>query len=80
MLRFGTIDSWIVTKLGARRDSNNQELPNVHVTDVTNASRYLLMNIETLEWDDDLLNLFGIKKEWLPRIVSSAERCERMGR
>jgi glycerol kinase len=32
------------------------------------------MNIETLEWDDDLLNLFGIKKEWLPRIVSSAER------
>lgn len=73
-LRFGTIDSWIVTKLGARRDSNNQELPNVHVTDVTNASRYLLMNIETLEWDDDLLNLFGIKKEWLPRIVSSAER------
>ena len=73
-LRFGTIDSWIVAKLGGRRDNNYQELPNIHVTDVTNASRYLLMNIETLKWDDDLLNLFGIKKEWLPRIVSSAER------
>ena len=46
----------------------------IHITDVTNASRYLLMNIKTLEWDDEMLDLFGIKKEWLPRIVSSAER------
>jgi|TARA_B100000073_G_scaffold173196_1_gene143321 glycerol kinase len=69
-LLFGTIDSWIVYKLGApRRDGKC-----IHITDVTNASRYLLMNIKTLEWDDEMLDLFGIKKEWLPRIVSSAER------
>ena len=74
-LRFGTIDSWIVSKLGGRRGENDEDLPNVHVTDVTNASRYLLMNVETLEWDDELLKLFEIKKEWLPRIVSSAERA-----
>ena len=74
-LRFGTIDSWIVSKLGGRRGENDEDLPSLHVTDVTNASRYLLMNVETLEWDDELLKLFEIKKEWLPRIVSSAERA-----
>jgi glycerol kinase len=74
-LRFGTIDSWIVSKLGGRRGENDEDLPTVHVTDVTNASRYLLMNVETLEWDEELLKLFEIKKEWLPRIVSSAERA-----
>ena len=58
-LLFGTIDGWIVYKLGAPRPDGKC----IHITDVTNASRYLLMNIKTLEWDDEMLDLFGIKKE-----------------
>jgi glycerol kinase len=45
----------------------------VHVTDVTNASRTLLMNLETLDWDPEILQTFGISREMLPRIVSSSE-------
>jgi glycerol kinase len=45
----------------------------VHITDVTNASRTLLMNLHTLDWDEELLRLFGIPRQMLPRIVSSAD-------
>ena len=61
---FGTIDSWLMYKL-----SGNE----VHLTDVTNASRTLLMNINDLAWDDELLSFWDIKKECLPQIVSSCD-------
>ena len=57
---FGTIDAFLIWKLTG----------NI-VTDVTNASRYMLMNISTLDWDDELLSICGIKRESLPRIVPS---------
>jgi glycerol kinase len=63
-LCFGTIDSWLVWKL-----TNGK----VHVTDVSNASRTLLYNIHTLQWDDDLLQLMGIPKSMLPEVKSSSE-------
>ncbi|MBQ0070683.1 MAG: glycerol kinase GlpK, partial [Spirochaetales bacterium] len=62
-LAFGTIDSYLTYKLTGGK---------AHVTDVTNASRYMLMNIKTQEWDDELLSIFGVKKESLPKIVSSS--------
>lgn len=63
-LAFGTIDSWLIWKLtqGA-----------VHVTDVSNASRTLLFNIKTLEWDSEMLDLFDIPKSMLPQVKSSSE-------
>jgi glycerol kinase len=64
-LAFGTIDSFLVSRL------TNRE---THVTDVSNASRTLLMNLETAEWDPELLALFRVPKEVLPRIVGNAER------
>ena len=63
-LAFGTVDSFLVWRL----TGGDQ-----HVIDVTNASRTLLVDLETLEWDDELLALFGIPRELLPRIVGSAE-------
>lgn len=63
-LAFGTVDSWIVWQLTRGE---------VHVTDVTNASRTLLYNINTLEWDDELLALFNIPKNMLPKVCSSSE-------
>ncbi len=59
---FGTIDSWLIWNLCGR-----------HVTDVTNASRTLLMNIETLDWDPELLDLMGIPVAILPEIRASSE-------
>ena len=65
--RFGTIDSWLLWNLsGGVRGG-------VHATDVTNASRTLLMNLETLDWDDDLLAIFGVSRSSLPDIKSSSE-------
>ncbi|WKZ50584.1 MAG: glycerol kinase GlpK [Anaerolineales bacterium] len=61
-LLFGTIDSWLIWNLTGE-----------HVTDVTNASRTLLMNLETLDWDDEILKLLGIPRVMLPRIKSSSE-------
>jgi glycerol kinase len=63
-LAFGTVDSWLIWNLtrGAR-----------HVTDVTNASRTMLYNIHTLDWDDELLKLFGVPREMLPEVRSSSE-------
>jgi glycerol kinase len=60
---FGNMDSWIIWNLTG----------GVHVTDVTNASRTQLMNLETLDWDDELLRLLGIPRAMLPRICSSSE-------
>lgn len=59
-LLMGTIDSWLIWKLtdGKR-----------HVTDYTNASRTMLMNIHTLQWDDDLLRLFSIPKSMMPELL-----------
>lgn len=66
--RFGTIDSWLLWNLsGGVRGG-------IHATDVTNASRTLLMNLETLDWDDELLKIFGVTKQSLPIIKSSSER------
>ncbi|CAN2184644.1 GlpK Glycerol kinase [Candidatus Nanopelagicaceae bacterium] len=62
-LKVGTIDSWLVWNLTG----------GVHITDVTNASRTMLMNLETLDWDRDLLAIFGIPIEILPVIKSSSE-------
>ena len=61
-LAFGTVDAWILFNLTGE-----------FVTDVTNASRTQLMDLETLDWDDELLNIFEIKREWLPVIKSSSE-------
>jgi len=63
-LAFGTIDSWLVWKLTAGK---------LHITDTTNASRTLLFNIHTGQWDADLLRLFGIPAAILPEVRSSSE-------
>jgi glycerol kinase len=63
-LAFGTVDSYLVARLCG---------PEVHVTDVSNASRTLLMNLETLAWDADLLKLLDVPAAVLPRIVGNAE-------
>src|SRR4051812_40567643 len=63
---FGTSDSWVVWNLtGGPRGG-------VHVTDVTNASRTMLMDLETLDWDDELLSFFNIPRQMLPKIVPSS--------
>lgn len=66
-LLFGNVDSYLVWNLTGGTDSG------VHVTDVTNASRTQLMNLETLDWDPDLLKIFDIPAAMLPRICSSSE-------
>jgi len=63
-LRFGTVDSWLVWQLTRGQ---------VHVTDVSNASRTMLFNINTLEWDADLLSLLGIPASMMPSVRSSSE-------
>lgn len=62
-LAFGTIDSWLVWKLTGGK---------VHVTDVSNASRTMLFNINTMQWDDALLALFNIPPSILPTVVASS--------
>jgi glycerol kinase len=61
-LLFGTMDSWLIWKLTG-----------VHVTDVTNASRTMLMNLATLDWDDSLLAAMDVPRAMLPRIAASSE-------
>ncbi|MBR6731140.1 MAG: glycerol kinase GlpK [Bacteroidales bacterium] len=63
-LRFGTVDSWLIWMLTRGE---------VHVTDVSNASRTMLFNIHTLEWDKELLGLFGIPESMMPQVKSSSE-------
>ena len=62
-LMFGTIDTWLLWKLSGRR---------VHATDVTNASRTMLFNIHTLDWDQDILDLLGIPQSLLPEVKPSS--------
>ncbi len=62
-LLFGTVDTWLIWKLTGGR---------VHATDATNASRTLLFNIHTQQWDDELLDLFGIPRCLLPEVYDSA--------
>ncbi|MEO6700887.1 MAG: glycerol kinase GlpK [Jatrophihabitantaceae bacterium] len=64
---FGTTDSWLLWNLTGASHGG------VHVTDVTNASRTMLMNLETLDWDDELLALFDIPRAMLPEIRPSSE-------
>ncbi|MGM7697028.1 glycerol kinase GlpK [Microbacterium sp. A84] len=66
-LLFGTADTWVLWNLTGGTDGG------VHTTDVTNASRTLLMDLRTLDWDDDLLKAFGVPREMLPVIRSSSE-------
>ena len=63
-LAFGTIDSWLVWKLTGGE---------VHVTDVSNASRTMLLNIHTGEWDDDLLKIFTVPPSMLPEVKPSSK-------
>ncbi|MBA3781493.1 MAG: glycerol kinase GlpK [Nocardioides sp.] len=64
---FGNTDSWLVWNLTGGTDGG------VHVTEPTNASRTMLMDLETLEWDDELLALFDIPRAMLPEIKASSE-------
>jgi glycerol kinase len=64
---FGTIDTWVLWNLTGGVDGG------VHVTDVTNASRTMLMDLETLDWDDELLDMFGVPREMLPEIRPSSQ-------
>ncbi len=65
-LAFGTVDSWLIWKLthGER-----------HVTDVTNASRTMLFNIHSLEWDEELLQMLDVPRSMLPEVVASSGVC-----
>ena len=62
-LLFGTVDTWLIWKL-----TNGA----AHVTDYSNASRTMLMNLATGEWDDELLDIFGVPRAMLPRIIASS--------
>uniref|UniRef100_A0A023F8S9 Probable glycerol kinase n=1 Tax=Triatoma infestans TaxID=30076 RepID=A0A023F8S9_TRIIF len=64
---FGTVDSWLIWQLTGGKNGGT------HVTDVTNASRTMLMNIKTLKWDPHLLKFFNIPAHVLPEIKSSSE-------
>lgn len=66
-LVFGTTDCWVLWNLTGGVDGG------VHVTDVTNASRTLFMDLQTLEWRDDILEAFGVPRSMLPEIRSSSE-------
>lgn len=63
-LLFGTIDTWLVWKF-----TNSEK----HLTDVSNASRTMLFNIETLQWDEELLEIFNVPRQILPEVHSSSE-------
>ena len=63
---FGNIDTWVIWNLTGGRDGG------AHVTDVTNASRTMLMDLRTLEWDDELLTVFRIPRQMLPAIRPSS--------
>lgn len=63
---FGTPDTWVLWNLTGGADGG------VHVTDVTNASRTMLMDLETLQWDDELLGFFGVPRAMLPEIRESS--------
>jgi glycerol kinase len=65
-LMFGNIDTWVIWNLTGGTDGG------AYVTDVSNASRTMLMNLETLDWDDELLEAFGVPRSMLPTIQPSS--------
>ena len=69
-LAFGTVDSWLVWKLTGGR---------VHATDLTNASRTMLLDLDSLDWSDELLDLFGVDRALLPRLVALVRGRRRGG-
>jgi len=64
---FGNIDTWVIWNLTGGPKGG------VHVTDVSNASRTMLMNLETLDWDEEILKIMGVPKAMLPKIMPSSE-------
>jgi glycerol kinase len=64
---FGNIDTWVIWNLTGGADGG------AHVTDVTNASRTMMMNLETLDWDDEILDILGVPRAMLPEIRASSE-------
>jgi len=64
---FGNIDTWLIWNLTGGKEGG------VHITDVTNASRTMLFNLESLDWDDELLGLFGIPRLMLPSVRPSSD-------
>src|SRR5436190_10071249 len=64
---FGNPDTWVIWHLTGGKDGG------IHATDVTNASRTMLMNLQTLQWDDELLRIFNIPRAMLPSIQSSSD-------
>jgi glycerol kinase len=65
---FGNTDTWVIWNLTGGKDGG------VHATDVTNASRTMLMDLRTLQWDDELLRIFNVPRAMLPSIQSSSDR------
>ncbi|WP_194927256.1 glycerol kinase GlpK [Catenulispora pinisilvae] len=65
---FGTVDSWIIWNLTGGIDGG------LHVTDVTNASRTMLMDLQTLDWDEELLSIFNVPRAMLPQIRPSSSK------
>ena len=66
-LLFGNMDTWVIWNLTGAQSGGS------HVTDVTNASRTLLMDLKTLDWDEEILHILGIPRSMLPIICSSSE-------
>jgi glycerol kinase len=64
---FGNIDTWVIWWLTGGPNGG------AHVTDVSNASRTMLMNLETLDWDDEILGIMGIPRQMLPKVVPSSD-------
>ncbi len=64
---FGNIDTWVIWWLTGGPNGGS------HVTDVTNASRTMLMNLETLDWDQEILDVMGIPRQMLPKVVPSSD-------
>jgi glycerol kinase len=64
---FGNIDSWVIWQLTGGTDGG------VHITDVTNASRTMMMSLETLDWDNEILGILGVPRAMLPEIKASSE-------
>ena len=81
-LAFGTMDAWIIWELtrSSRRSGNSRRKRARHVTDVTNASRTMLMDLRTQKWDPELCEAMGIPMSLLPEIVSSSEVLGRVQR
>jgi glycerol kinase len=64
---FGNVDTWVIWQLTGGTDGG------VHVTDVTNASRTMMMSLETLDWDEEMLGILGVPRAMLPEIKASSE-------